>query len=152
MHFCKRLLNFWTWVYSIPWRHPLMQVLIRHSLWLFRYLAHGLLLLWATFSLIHNWDYTETEHSTQVNSIIIALLDISQQSVITWKCKTKPPSRNEQWYRLIKWPSPSSQRETLSGLIQMQLKTVPFFHYRPSCHVFCSILLSSAVCPFCCVN
>ena len=28
MHLCKRLLNFWTWVYSIPWRHPLMQVLI----------------------------------------------------------------------------------------------------------------------------
>ena len=28
MHLCKRLLNFWTWVYYIPWRHPLMQVLI----------------------------------------------------------------------------------------------------------------------------
>ena len=34
VHFCKRLLNFWTWVYSIPWRHPLMQVLIKPSLWL----------------------------------------------------------------------------------------------------------------------
>ena len=36
VHFCKRLLNFWTWVYSIPWRHPLMQVFIKHSLWLFQ--------------------------------------------------------------------------------------------------------------------
>ena len=24
VHFCKRLLNFWTWVYSILWRHPFL--------------------------------------------------------------------------------------------------------------------------------